>query len=194
MAGIRVHRSPLRQFLLGLAGLMLLVAAVDIVWTHHISLDPETDEASGQRTPRGESRFRQDVIVGSTFILVGGALVVIAVGGLISPNPVAEVGEVGISLRIAGPNQRVLLGWQAISEVRSGREPDDGTGSRPLLLIRLRYPDAWPEEYWGARRDGPWLIVDAESWNTPAEELVVHARLTMAAFERTLEPAEEQEL
>jgi hypothetical protein len=184
----------LHQFLLGLTGLMLLVAAIDIVWTHNISLDPERDETSGQRTPRGESRFRQDIIVGSSFIFVGGALVMIAVGGLIRPNPVAEVGEGGITLRIAGPNQRVLLGWPDVSEVRSGREPGDGTGFRPLLLVRLRYPDAWPKEYWGARRDGPWLIVDAESWNTPAEELVVHARLTMAAFERTLEPAEEQEL
>lgn len=57
MAGIRVHRSPLRQFLLGLTGLMLLVAAIDIVWTHNISLDPEKDEASGQRTPEANPGF-----------------------------------------------------------------------------------------------------------------------------------------
>jgi len=168
---------------MGAAGLLLLVAAIEVLFAHQVSLEPEKDD-NGELTLRGEARFRQDVIVGVTFFLTGGALVGVAMGGLIDPKPVCEVDDEGISLRIAGPRTAVTLGWADVAEIRSGREPDDGEPTRPLLLVMLRYPDLWPEEYWGARRDGSWLIVDAGSWNVAPEEVAVHARLAMASFGR----------
>lgn len=178
MTRVRVHRSPLRQFLLGLAGLLLLVAAVEIVWAHQLTKDPETNDA-GQLTTRGAASRRQDLVVGAAFILSGGGLVGIALAGLVNPRPVAAVDDDGISLRIAGPQRILRLDWDDVADVRSAREPAAGRRARPLLLVLLNEPIRWPEEYWNARRDGPWLIVDADSWNKPVEEVVVHARLAL---------------
>jgi hypothetical protein len=184
---IRVHRSPLRQFLFGVAGLLLLVAAVDIVWAHRVTLEPETDD-SGVLTSRGESRRRQDLLVGSAFLLAGGGLVAIALAGLLNPRPVAVVDDDGIRLRIAGPQRMLDIAWSEVAEVRSAREPGDGLRSRPVLLVRFRQPGYWPEEYWSARRDGPWLVVDTDSWTKPPEEVVVHARMALEAFHRPAPP------
>ncbi len=183
MTRLRVHRSPVRQFLMGVAGLFLLVVAIEIVWAHQLTLDPETDD-NGALTPRGESRRRQDVVVGTAFLLTGGGLVVIAIAGLVSSRPVVEVDDRHIRLRIAGPQRMLTLRWEEVVEVRSAREPGEGRGVRPLLLLLLRHPDDWPAEYWGARREGQWLIVDADSWAKPPEEVVVHARLALGAWQR----------
>lgn len=191
MTRLKVHRSPLRQFLMGLAGLLLLVVAVEVVWAHQYTLDPETDDA-GNLTARGIKRRNQDLIVGTAFILTGGGLVGIALTGLVNPRPVLVVGDGELELRIAGPQRTLSVPWDEIVEVRSGREEGEGRGARPLLLIALRDPPSWPNEYWGARREGPWLIIDAESWTTPPEEVAVHARLALEAHRRdaTSEEAE----
>ena len=168
---------------MGIAGLLLLVAAIEIMVAHQITLDPERDD-DGRLTARGQWRQRQDLVVGVAFIVAGGALVAIGIGGLAGARPVAEVGDEGIVLRIAGPRRSVTLGWDDIAEVRSAREPGDGRGTRPLLLVRLRYPALWPVEYWGARRDGPWLVVDADTWTLPPEELVVHAMVALKSHRR----------
>lgn len=184
MARFRVYKSPLRQFLMGLAGLFLLLAMIDILWAHRITLEPETNDA-GARTQRGDSRLLQDIVVGTAFFLAGGALVVVALGGLANPRPVADVGDDGIRLRIRGGRRPASIGWDEIVEIRSAREPGDGPDTRPLLLVLLARPEAWPEEFWGARRTGPWLIVDADSWNKPPDEVVMHARLAMDTWRRT---------
>ncbi len=183
MARFRVHKSPLRQFLMGLAGLFLLLAMIDILWAHRITLEPETNDA-GDRTHRGNSRLLQDIVVGTAFLLTGGALVVVALGGLANSRSVVEVGDDGIKLRIRGRSHPAEIGWDEIVEIRSAREPGDGRNTRPLLLLLLARPDDWPEEFWGARRTGPWLIVDADSWNKPPDEVVMHARLAMDTWQR----------
>ncbi len=183
MTRLRVHRSPLRQFLMGLAGLLLLIAAIEIVWAHQITLDPETDD-NGELTARGEARRRQDYLVGLTFVLTGGGLVGVALAGLLNPRPVAEIDDDGIRLRISGPQASMEIGWQEIHEVRSAREPGDGRRARPVLLVRLRDPESWPDEYWGARRQGPWLVVDADTWSMPPDEVSVHARLAHESWQR----------
>ena len=176
MERIRVHRSPLRQFLIGVAGLLLLVAAVEIVWAHSVTLEPETDD-NGVLTSRGAKRRNQDLIVGTAFLLTGGAMVAVALGGLLNPRPVAVVDDRGLRLRVAGPQRSLFIGWDDILEVRSSREPGDGRAARPLLLVRLREPGIWPEELWSARREGPWLIVDADSWTKPPEQVAAQARV-----------------
>jgi hypothetical protein len=170
---------------MGLVGLFLLLAAVEVVWAHQLTLEPETDD-NGTLTVRGGKRRNQDLIVGTAFLVAGVGLVVIALGGLINPRAVVEVDDRTLRLRIAGPQRSLSIDWDDVLEVRSAREPGDGVRSRPLLLILLREPEAWPEEYWGARRDGPWLIVDAESWTKPPDEVVVHARLALESRQRAV--------
>ena len=166
---------------MGAVGLLLLVASIDIIWTHTVSLDPEIDTA-GERTQRGEARFRQDILVGTTFLLSGGALMAVALRGLVNPRPTCEISERGITLRIAGPQSAITLGWHDVLAVRSGREPNDSKRTRPTLLVLLRDPERWPTEYWGARREGSWLLVNAGSWDTDPEELSLHAGLARNFF------------
>lgn len=192
MAFLRVHRSPLRQFLMGVAGLLFLVAAVEVVWAHQFTLEPETNE-EGVLTSRGAKRRNQDLIVGTAFLLTGGGLVAVALAGLVNPRPVAVLDDRELRLRIGGPQRSMAFAWDDILEVRSGREPGDGRNTRPLLLVLLREPEAWPDEYWGARREGPWLIVDADSWTKPPEEVAVHAGLALESRRRRLPPPVENE-
>ena len=174
---------------MGVAGLLLLIAAVEIVWAHSVTLEPETNDA-GALTPRGAKRRNQDLIVGTAFLLAGGGLVGVALAGLVIPRPVAVVDDRQIKLRIAGPQRMLPISLDDLVEVRSGHESGDGRAARPVLLLRLRDPDFWPEEYWGARRDGEWLIVDADSWTKRPEEVVVHAQLALSSRQRTADSAD----
>lgn len=189
MVRFRVHRSPLRQFLAGLVGLLLLVAAYEIVFQHKVTLEPLTDD-NGSLTVRGGKQRNQDLIIGTAFFLAGGGLVAVALGGLINPRPVLVVDDRELQLRIAGPQRMLSVAWDDVLEVRSGREPGDAHRSRPVFLLLLRDPDIWPDQFWGARRDGSWLIVDAESWTRPPDEVVVHARLALESSQRAVAVSE----
>ena len=61
MIRLRVEKSPVRQFLAGLAGLVLLIAAIDIVWLHQLS-GPPTTNTDGTLTSRGIVERRTDVL------------------------------------------------------------------------------------------------------------------------------------
>ncbi|NIS30055.1 MAG: hypothetical protein GWN79_05085, partial [Actinobacteria bacterium] len=74
-------------------------AAIEIVWAHSLTLEPETDE-NGVLTSRGAKRRNQDLIVGTAFFLSGAGMVAVALGGLVNPRPVAVVGDRGLRLRI----------------------------------------------------------------------------------------------
>ena len=189
MVRFRVHRSPLRQFLAGLVGLWLLVAAYEIIFQHKVTLEPLTDD-NGSLTVRGGKQRNQDLIIGTAFFLAGGGLVAVALGGLINPRPVLVVDDRELQLRIAGPQRMLSVAWDDVLEVRSGREPGDAHRSRPVFLLLLRDPDIWPDQFWGARRDGSWLIVDAESWTRPPDEVVVHARLALESSQRAVAVSE----
>ena len=189
MVRFRVHRSPLRQFLAGLVGLLLLVAAYEIIFQHKVTLEPLTDD-NGSLTVRGGKQRNQDLIIGTAFFLAGGGLVAVALGGLINPRPVLVVDDRELQLRIAGPQRMLSVAWDDVLEVRSGREPGDAHRSRPVFLLLLRDPDIWPDQFWGARRDGSWLIVDAESWTRPPDEVVVHARLALESSQRAVAVSE----
>ena len=63
-----VDRSPLRQFVIGLVGVLLIITANEIVWVHQITLEPETND-SGQLTTRGQARRRVDLIWVSAFLV-----------------------------------------------------------------------------------------------------------------------------
>ena len=185
----RVHRSPLRQFLAGLVGLWLLVAAYEIIFQHKVTLEPLTDD-NGSLTVRGGKQRNQDLIIGTAFFLAGGGLVAGALGGLINPRPVLVVDDRELQLRIAGPQRMLSVAWDDVLEVRSGREPGDAHRSRPVFLLLLRDPDIWPDQFWGARRDDSWLIVDAESWTRPPDEVVVHAWLALESSQRAVAVSE----
>ena len=64
-------KSPTRQLLLTAAGLLLLLAALDIVSLHRLS-DPPTTNDDGLLTSKGQTERRTDLVWGTLFVVAGG--------------------------------------------------------------------------------------------------------------------------
>ena len=76
-------RSVVRQLLMMAAGLLLLLAALDVVSLHKLS-DPPTIDDNGVITSKGRTERRTDLAWGTLFVVVGSALVVVGAGGLVA--------------------------------------------------------------------------------------------------------------
>jgi len=183
MVRFNVDRSPLRQFAIGLVGVLLILAAIEIVWVHQITLEPETDE-SGQLTTRGQARRRVDLIWGSAFLVTGAGLLVVSLAGLVRHESVVEGTEDGLRLRVAGPQGMVSIPWDDVIAVRSGSVAEDARLAVPVLYIDVENPDAYPPDLWGGEWEGNTMRVDAESWAIAPEEVAVRARIELDRYRR----------
>ncbi len=183
MIHLRVERSAIRQLLFGLAGVLLLLAAVDIVWVHRVSSPPETDN-DGLLTSSGTVERRVDLIWGTLFLVSGGALALVSLGGLASRRPVVEVTDEELRLRVAGPGRSIAIPWNEVRSVRSGSDGDDGLIPVRVLLVDVADPLRYPGSLWGAEWRDSVLVIDADSWEVPPEQVAVHANLALEAHRR----------
>ncbi|MDH3500375.1 MAG: hypothetical protein OEM97_09655 [Acidimicrobiia bacterium] len=183
MTGYRITKSPFRQFLLGLVGIVLVLAAMDVLWLHKVSSEPLENDA-GEITTRGEAWRRTDLIWGSLFLISGAGLFVGATIGLASGMAVAEIADDGLRLRVGGPRKTVTFAWADLVEVRSALADGDGVQPRPVLMVIVEDPSRYPSDVWG----GDWidgvLHVDADGWSERVEELVVRVELDLEARRR----------
>lgn len=172
-------RSPIRQLLMAAVGVLLLVAALDIVSMHKLS-DPPTTDDDGNITSKGQTERRTDLVWGALFTAVGGTLIVVGLGGLISARPMVEFTDEAIRLRAAGPMSMLDIAWQDVVSVRSGRDyEDDGRIPIPVLLLEIDDAAKYPDALWGADWDGNVLKVDADGWEVPVEDVVIRAGLVL---------------
>jgi len=179
----RVDRSPIRQFLFGIAGLILIITAVDIMWAHKLS-EPPTTDANDVVTSRGQIDQRQDLMWGSLFLFVGGATTLASAIGLLRNRPVLEIDEAGVSIRLLGAKDMMHIPFHRIISVRSGTDDDPDAAVRPRqLLIRLDEPERFPEQLWGAEWQGNLLRVDTQGWSETAEEIAVRLCIDKARAE-----------
>lgn len=161
------------------AGGLLLVAALDVVSLHRLS-DPPTTDDNGLITSKGQTERRTDLAWGTLFVVVGGALVVVGLGGFVSNRPVIELDDEAIRLRIAGPLTMLDIPWDNIVTVRAGRDyEDDGQVPIPVLLIEVDDAAPFPSELWGAIWDGNTLQVDADGWETTVDDVVIRSELML---------------
>jgi len=185
MSSFKVYRSPLRQFLFGLAGLVLILAAIDIVWAYQLSEPPTTND-DGALTTRGYIDRRGDVMWGTLFLLVGGGTEVVSIVGLLRRRPVLEILDTGIAIRIASGREPMLIPWHRITSVRSGTEDSPDAAITPRqLLIEVDDVSRFPEQLWGAEWQGDLLRVDTNSWAETAVEVVVRINLHKARLDAT---------
>ncbi len=183
MTRYRVAKAPTRQLLLGLAGVLLLLAALDILWLHKVSSEPLEDDA-GKITTRGEAWRRTDLIWGTLFVVTGGGLFAAAVAGLASGKPVAEITDDGMALRVAGPQKMVVFRWDDLVDVRPGLVEGDGVRPRRVLIVEVDDPTRYPFDVWGADWVDGVLYVDADSWAEPPEELALRMELELEQWRR----------
>jgi hypothetical protein len=176
---LRVDRSPIRLFLVGLVGLLLMISAIDIMWGHWLSTPPDT--YNDEITSKGRNQRRADYAWGAFFILGGAGLFGYAVTSLIRRSPAMVLREDGVVLTIGAPGEEpVFVPWSAIDSITSSAVKDpDGGYDRDVLVIDMRDPAGLPAEPWGAEWDGNRLVVDADGWETPIGEIVIHAEIAM---------------
>ncbi len=180
-------RSPIRQLLLTAAGVLLLLAALDIVSLHKLSGPPTSDDA-GLLTSKGQTERRTDLVWGTLFVVAGAAFVVVGAGGLLTGRPVIELEEEGMRLRVAGPLSTMLLPWTDIVSVRSGRDyDDDGRIPIPVLLVEVADRTKFPDGLWGAQWEGNTLQIDADSWEVTVEDVVIRTELLLERPTRSVE-------
>lgn len=161
------------------AGVVLLIAALDIVLLHRLSEPPKAD-ADGTLTLKGQTERRTDIAWGSLFIVAGGTLLVVGVGGLLGGKPLVELNGDAMRLRVAGPMTMLEIPWSDIVAVRSGRDyEDEGSIPIPLLLVEVADAAAFPQELWGAIWEGDTLRVDADGWDVAVEDVVIRSELIL---------------
>jgi hypothetical protein len=183
VTGYRVTRSPFRQFLLGIAGIVLILAAMDVLWLHKVSSAPLTDDA-GQITTRGEAWRRTDLIWGTLFLVSGVGLFGAAAAGLALGRPVAEITQDGLRLRVGGPRRSITLSWDDIGSVRSALVDGEGVRPRPILVVEVEDPSRYRPDIWGGEWVGRELHVDADGWSEPPEQIVVRMEIALDRFRR----------
>ena len=183
-ARFTVGRSPMRQLLMAIAGMLLLVAAFDIVAGHRLS-DPPSVSDDGVLTSKGRTERRTDLVWGSLFVVVGGSMVAVGFGGWLRGRSAVELHDDVLRLRVAGPLATMDIPWSEIVSVRSGRDyDDDGRVPVPILLVEVEDRTDYPDGLWGAVWDGNTLQVDADGWATTVDDVAIRAELML---ERPLE-------
>lgn len=183
MERFSVDRSPLRQFVMGLIGLLLILTAIEIVWVHQITLEPERDDA-GELTTRGQARRRVDLIWGSAFLVTGAGLLVVSLAGLVRHESVIEGTNDALRVRIAGPQGMVSIPWDDVIAVRSGSVTDDGRVALPVLYVDVEDPHRYPVDLWGAEWEDNSIRIDAGSWSLAPEEVAVRAQIALERYRR----------
>ena len=174
-----VSKSATRQLLMTAAGLLLLLAALDVVVLHTLSDPPRTDD-NGALTSKGQTERRTDLVWGTLFTVAGAALVGVGAGGMLTGRSIVELNDAGVSLRVAGPMSYLEIPWDDIVAVRSGRDHgDDGRIPIPQLLIELRDRTRYPDALWGAIWDEDTLRIDADGWETTPEDIAVRCELIL---------------
>lgn len=189
---MRVYRSPIRLFIFGLMGLLLIVAAMDVIFIHEVSTPPEMHD--GVLNTRGQAQQRGDMVWGGLMLGVG----VLVVGGtvieLARRRPNAVVSGEGLSLAIGPGEQDVVIPWDVVEEVRSDVTPDPYDGAdREQLVITVSDRAHLPSEPIGATWDGNTLSVDAHGWTKRVTDIALRAQGTLAHHQRvalvaTMEP------
>jgi len=189
MTLLRIDRSPVRLFLIGLVGLFLMLGAVDIMWGHWLSTPPDT--YNDEITSKGRNQRRADYTWGAFLIVGGGGLFGYAVTSLIRRSPVLVLREDGMALTVGPPGEEpVFLPWNAIDAVSSAAVADpDGGHDRDVFVIDVLDPAGLPAEPWGATWQGNRLVVEADGWETPIGEMVIHAEIAMEHAHNFPDPA-----
>ena len=184
---LEVHRSPVRLFLFGIVGLLLVLTAVDVIWVHRVSSPPET--TNDVLTTRGANQRRADFLWGVPMAVAGAGLFGYAFYSLVRRDPVLVVREDGVEFLMGKPgDEPAFVPWESIASVYMAKDPDPDDGQpSDAVVFDLIDTGALPAQPWDAEWDGSRLKVNAGSWEQNPEDVVVHASVALQASRRQLE-------
>jgi hypothetical protein len=172
---MHAYRSSMRLFAVGVIGLILIVAALDIMFFHWLSTPP--DGADSVLTTRGQAQQRGDMLWGASMIGIGVILFGTSLIELVRRKPVVDVRDDGLHAEIGAQAPDVLIPWSAVESVSSAIvvDPYDGS-SREQLVVRLLAPETVPHALAGAVLNGNELHIDAHDWNRPVTDVALAAQ------------------
>lgn len=176
MTHLAVDRSIIRQLLIVLAGAVLILTAVDVMWTHRLAGPPETND-DDVLTSRGHAQRRQDILWSSVFLVSGAGAIAFGGAGLARRRGVLELTDVGVRARVLSTAGYLELPWNEIETIRSTTDDAGSDVDEPLFVVTVVDPLVYPQHLWGAEWRGRDLRINAGAWSTPVEEVVVHAAL-----------------
>lgn len=172
---MHAFRQPFRLFIIGLVGIVLIIAAMDVMFFHWISTVPEG--APDALSTRGRAQQRGDVIWGCALIGMAVLLIGFSLVELIRRKPVVDVRDDGLYAQIGAQQPDVLIPWSQISYITSGAETDVYDGSvREQLVVAVKDPAAIPASIAGAHWVGAELHIDAHDWTRSVTEIALAAQ------------------
>lgn len=181
-----VFRSPLRLFLLGVVGLILVVAAIDVMFAHRVSTEPENTD--GVLTTRGQAQQRGDILWGAVMFGAGTLLFGGGIIELVRRRPVIRIQQEGLTASIGTKVPNVTVPWSQIESVSSTVTKDayDG-GRREQLVIVVVDRTGLPDDVVSAQWLGNELHIDAVDWTKRVTEVALSAQGALQHFRRVAE-------
>ena len=166
MRPVVIRRSAFRMWTLALAGVPLVVVAVDVLTRRRLTDALREMLFRPEDTQIFEPR---DVIWAWVMLVVGGIVVVFGLKELMFPTTVIEANGQGLRLKLSGPlRPSTTVPWDAIDDIGSGSVADEGD-RLPVLWLRLFRPELLPPEPWGARWiDEQTIALLASDWDRSA--------------------------
>ncbi len=178
---MRVYRSPLKLFVFGIVGIVLMAAAADVMFGHWLSIPPDSN--SGVLTTRGQAQQRGDLLWGGVMVVTGVLLFGGSVTELIRRRPTIIVDGDGLTFDAGASG--VLIPWGDIEEISSGvfSAPYDGSIREQLVIETV--PDRQiAGDLSGVTRDGDTIYVDAHAWTSRVTEVALAAQGAHVHFRR----------
>jgi hypothetical protein len=181
-----VYRSPLRLFLLGVVGLVLIVVAIDVMFVQRVSTEPENTD--GVLTTRGQAQQRGDILLGAVMFGAGTLLFGGGIVELVRRRPVVRIREEGLTASIGTTVADVTIPWSRIESISSTVTKDvyDG-GRREQLVVVVADRTEITSDVVSAQWDGNVLRIDATDWTKGVTEVALSAQGALRHFRRVAE-------
>jgi len=169
MKPLQVRRSTLKMWLISLAGIPLIVIAIDVLFQRRL-----TGALSDMIFPDNDPQLfeARDLIWAWVMLAVGLGLIGFGLKELIVPRAVLRMDDSGLAIRLSGPTKpATLMPWSQIEDVRADRVEDEGD-ILPVLVVVLRQTFDVPRQPFGARwLDQRTLMVATSDWDRPVGEV-----------------------
>ncbi len=167
METLTVYNSSRRNWTTTLLGVVLIAAALDLLWWNWLVA------GLAERIFEGEEVLEDRERVWAGMMLASGVLLL--VWGVVSAmriRPILTVGSDGLSLALLGPIRPLIpLPWESISQVFSQPVDDDGSLLSSLTIVLQPNGPTYglPSHPWGARWTGKRILrVLASDWSVRA--------------------------
>ena len=167
METLTVYNSSRRNWITALLGVVLIAAALDLLWWNWLVA------GLAERIFEGEEVLEDRERVWAGMMLAAGVLLL--VWGMTSAmriRPILTMGPDGLVLALLGPFRPLVpLPWESISQIFSQPVDDDGSLLSSLTIVLKPNGPTYdlPSHPWGARWTGKRILrVLASDWSVRA--------------------------